>query len=122
MHVLAGLRPESLARLEKRGEAVFEIISYRGVYAVIHSDEGEEIFLTSDFYEELGKGTEGIVARIVSKDVGDVRVSLEHIDEREIQRARVKVQFLRYGRVREVLRRKEYVNVELFDQKNPFIL
>jgi hypothetical protein len=122
MHVLAGLRPESLARLEKRGEVVFEIISYRGIYAVIHSEEGGEIFLTTDLYEELGKGTEGVVARIVSKDVSDVRVSFDHVDEREVQRARVKVQFLRYARVREVLHRKEYVSVELFEQRSPFIL
>ena len=122
MRVLAGLKPTVLARLEKKGEIVIELISYQGVYNVLHTSTGEKIFLTDDLYEELKRGTEGIIAEVISRDVSHVRVSLDHVDEREIQRARIKVRFLRYGRIKEVRSGEGSVAVEVFNFGHPIVL
>ncbi len=119
---MAGIKPSSLARLEKRGESVIELISYQGVHSVLRASEGDKVFLTEDAYEELRRGSEGIVVELLSKDVSPVRVSLDHVDEREIQRARIRVRFLRYGRVRDINREEGSVTVEVFDFGHPIVI
>ncbi len=122
VYVLAGIKPSSLARLEKRGESVIELISYQGVHSVLQVSEGDKVFLTEDAYEELRRGSEGIVVELLSKDVSPVRVSLDHVDEREIQRARIRVRFLRYGRVKDINRKEGSVTVEVFDFGHPIVI
>ena len=100
MFVISGIKAEVLRRLRTRGEVTVEVISCRNVRAASKAEEGAEIFITDDFFEDVGRGTLGIVARVVKKDIGESRVSANHYgDETEITRARLRLAFSAMGEV-----------------------
>lgn len=122
MLALTGIREESLRRLEKRGETLLEVISFANVRTASLLTPGEQVFLTSEPYEMLGNRTDGIVAEVVSVDIGPVRTNIEYIDEKEIQRARIRVKFHSYGRIKSIMWLNEQPNVELIILENALIL
>ena len=99
VRVSYGVTEEALERLRRRGEAVLEFISFTNVRAASEVVPGEEVFLTPLPYEEVKEGTEGIVCRVVSVEIGFVRLLMGHLDEKEAQRARVRLRFVGYGRI-----------------------
>ncbi|NPA86684.1 MAG: DUF473 domain-containing protein [Candidatus Diapherotrites archaeon] len=119
---LSGVKEEALRRLEKRGEAVMEFISFVNVRTASLLSPGERVFLTSEPYELLGPRTEGIVAEVLGISINPVRINLDHVDEKEVQRARVRLRFLSYGRVRRVDWLEGRPHVELIIIEHPVIL
>jgi len=100
MFVISGIKAEVLRRLRTRGEVTVEVVSCRNVRAAHECKEGDEIFITDEFFEDIGRGTLGIVATIVQKDIGESRVSANHYgDEMEITRARLRLRFSAMGEV-----------------------
>ena len=119
--VLTGLKDSVLRKLEQKGVTTVELISFANVRTSSLLSQGERVFLTTDAYEELSRGTDGIVAEVVGIDISPVRINMEHIDEKELQRARIKVRFLSYGRVKNV-RMEETAQVDLIVLENTIIL
>ena len=100
MFVISGIKPEVLRRLRTRGEVTVEVVSCRNVRAAHNTQEGDELFITDEFFEDIGRGTLGIVARVLKKDIGDSRVRAnQYGDEMEITRARLRLRFSAMGEV-----------------------
>ena len=100
MFIISGIKTEVLRRLRTRGEVTVEVISCRNVRAAHEVQEGDEIFITDEFFEDIGRGTLGIVAKVITKDIGESRVSANHYgDEMEITRARLRLRFSAMGEV-----------------------
>ncbi len=103
MLAICAIQPEVLRRLRTRGAATVEVISCRNVLAARASEAGTEIFVTEDRYEDLGKGSIGIVAVVESVDVGESRIAAgKGADETEVTRARLRLAFSAMGTVRRV--------------------
>ncbi|NPA77086.1 MAG: DUF473 domain-containing protein [Candidatus Diapherotrites archaeon] len=103
MRVISSIKEEVLRRLRTRGSVTVELVSCRNVRAARACEEGDEIFITHEYYEDLARGTIGIVARIVQKDIGESRVSANHFgDEKEITRARLRLEFSAIGEIEEI--------------------
>ena len=122
MLTLTGIKEASLRRLEVRGSTSLELVSFTNVRTASLLSRGDLVFLTSDLYEELSNHTEGIVAEVEEVSIHPVKVSMEHIDEREIQRARLRVRFHRYGRIRRLNWESEIPEIDIMIIEQSVIL
>ncbi len=120
--VLTGLKEEVLRKLEVRGETTIELISFVNVRTATLLNPADSVLLTTDLYEELSNRTEGIVAEVIDVSITPVRVSMDHVDEKEIQRARIRVRFSGYGRVKAVNWIDEVPHIDILIVENPVIL
>lgn len=111
MRVFYGVTEDAMARLKNKGEAVLEFISYTNVRTASEVSPGEEVFVTSIPYEEVREGADGIVCRVLSVDIGFVRLLMGHLDEKEAQRARVRLRFVGHGRITSVREEKVTIHV-----------
>ncbi len=111
MRVLYGVTEEAMERLRRRGEAVLEFISFTNVRTATELSPGEEVFVTPVPYEEIKEGVEGVVCRVVSVEVGYVRLLMGHLDEKEVQRARIRLRFVGEGRIGAV--REEEITIHV---------
>ncbi len=116
MLAFTGIKKESLERLTRKGVIVLEFLSFVNVRTASLLEKGDRVFLTEDVYEELDTHTEGIVGEVLEVRIAPSRVNIDHIDEVEVQRARVKVKFVSFGRVKEIEEERPAVTVVILDR------
>jgi hypothetical protein len=122
MLTVTGIKETVLRRLEAKGEVTIELISFTNLRTATLLNRGDKVFLTADLYEELSDRTEGIVADVEDISIHPVRVGMEHLDEKEVQRARLRVRFYRYGRIRRLNWEGEVPEIDITIIEQPLIL
>ncbi len=119
MYIVGGVKGSFLRKLRERGEAVGEFISHLSVRAFMNTDG--LVFLTEDLFEEIGPGTRGVIAEVREREISFVRIHFDHIDEKEIERARVRLVYKGEGILKEV-RLSDRLPVARSFQQSPLVV
>ncbi|MFA4647029.1 DUF473 family protein [Pyrococcus kukulkanii] len=100
--LLSGITRRALDALLRNPFRTLEIRSARNYIVLERVREGDLVFLTYESLEDVTKGTEGIVARVVKIERMFQRVPWEESDEREMNICRVQLRLVGLGRIIEV--------------------
>ncbi|AMM53072.1 DUF473 family protein [Pyrococcus kukulkanii] len=100
--LLSGITRRALDALLRNPFRTLEIRSARNYIVLERVREGDLVFLTYESLEDVTRGTEGIVARVVKIERMFQRVPWEESDEREVSVCRVQLRLVGLGRIIEV--------------------
>ena len=101
--VLSGISMMALRNLEQNKIKTIEIRSPHNFLSTLETDAGDVIFLTTTSMEDVGAGTNGLIAKILEKQVSMHRIihkTDELFEEAEVQMARLKLEMKGHARVR----------------------
>ncbi|ASJ15828.1 hypothetical protein A3L04_01435 [Thermococcus chitonophagus] len=100
--LLSGIARRALDALLRNPFRTLEIRSARNYIVLERVKEGDLVFLTYESLEDVTRGTEGIVARVVKIERMFQRVPWEESDEREVSVCRVQLRLVGLGRIIDV--------------------
>ncbi|MFA4663417.1 DUF473 domain-containing protein [Pyrococcus kukulkanii] len=100
--LLSGITRRALDALLRNPFRTLEIRSARNYIVLERVREGDLVFLTYESLEDVTRGTEGIVARVVKIERMFQRVPWEESDEREVSVCRVQLRLVGLGRIIDV--------------------
>ncbi|AEC51573.1 hypothetical protein PNA2_0658 [Pyrococcus sp. NA2] len=100
--LLSGITRRALDSLLRNPFRTLEIRSARNYIVLEKIHEGDLVFLTYESLEDVTRGTEGIIARVVRIERTHQRIPWEESDEREISICRVQLRLVGLGRIMEV--------------------
>ncbi|MFA4720144.1 DUF473 domain-containing protein [Pyrococcus kukulkanii] len=100
--LLSGITRRALDALLRNPFRTLEIRSARNYIVLERVKEGDLVFLTYESLEDVTRGTEGIVARVVKIERMFQRVPWEESDEREVSVCRVQLRLVGLGRIIDV--------------------
>jgi len=104
--VLSGISMMALRNLEQNKIKTIEIRSPHNFLSTLETDAGDVIFLTTTSMEDVGAGTNGLIAKILEKQVSMHRIvhkTDELFEEAEVQMARLKLELKGTARVRRLV-------------------
>lgn len=104
--VLSGISMMALRNLEQNKIKTIEIRSPHNFLSALETDAGDVIFLTTTSMEDVGAGTNGLIAKILEKQVSMHRIvhkTDELFEEAEVQMARLKLELKGTARVRRLV-------------------
>ncbi|AFK21835.1 DUF473 domain-containing protein [Pyrococcus sp. ST04] len=111
--LLSGIARRALDALLRNPFRTIEIRSAKNYLVLENVKEGDLVFLTYESLEDVTRGTEGIVARVIRIERTSQRIPWEESDEREINICRVQLRLVGLGRIIEVEERNGIVFVKV---------
>lgn len=102
VYAMTGISVQVLDDLERYGRRTFEVTSANNVFVAMRLSQGDLVFLTRHSAMDLEEGIEGILAEVLSVNVGFKREYVPESDEIELLSARLKVRFVNWAYVEEV--------------------
>ncbi|AEH25280.1 DUF473 domain-containing protein [Pyrococcus yayanosii] len=100
--ILTGISRRTLDALMRNPYRTLEIRSARNYIVLESLREGDLVFLTYEALEDVTRGTEGMIARVLKIEKTHQRVLWEESDEREVSVCRVQLRLVGLGKVVEV--------------------
>ena len=100
--VLGGIARRTLDQLLRNPYRTIEVRSARNVIVVRKLKSGEKLFLTYETPQDITRGTEGIIAKVLKIEEMEQRIPWEESDEREVTVCRIQLRLIGLGKVFEV--------------------
>ncbi|BAA29196.1 DUF473 domain-containing protein [Pyrococcus horikoshii] len=111
--LLSGITRRTLDSILRNPYRTIEIRSARNYLVLERVHEGDLIFLTYESLEDVTKGTEGIIAKVVRIERTHQRIPWEESDEREMSICRVQLRLVGLGRIIEIHEREGVTMVKV---------
>jgi len=111
--ILTGITRRTLDQLLRNPYRTLEIRSASNVLVLEHLREGDRVFLTYETLQDITKGTEGIIAKILRMEKMEQRILWEESDEREQMVCRVQLRLVGLGKVIEIKREGDLIKARV---------
>lgn len=111
--ILTGITRRTLDQLLRNPYRTLEIRSASNVLVLEHLREGDRVFLTYETLQDITKGTEGIIAKILRMEKMEQRILWEESDEREQMVCRVQLRLVGLGKVIEIRREGDLIKARV---------
>lgn len=111
--ILTGITRRTLDQLLRNPYRTLEFRSASNVFVLEHLREGDKVFLTYETLQDITKGTEGIIAKILRMEKMEQRILWEESDEREQMVCRVQLRLIGLGKVIEIRREGDLVKAKV---------
>lgn len=101
MFALTGISKRVIDELMEYGRRTLELRSSHNIASASQTEIGQPLFITSRSKQDLSPGTDGIIARVVSKEVNLRKIgyySKEEVEEHEIAVGRIQLEVVGTGR------------------------
>ncbi|HHI00129.1 MAG: DUF473 domain-containing protein [Thermotogae bacterium] len=111
--VLGGIARRTLDQLLRNPYRTIEVRSARNVIVVRKLKSGEKLFLTYETPQDITRGTEGIIAKVLKIEEMEQRIPWEESDEREVTVCRIQLRLIGLGKVIEVSSENNMMKVKV---------